>query len=339
MTEEAPPFFSLVSGRKHPENYLSRVFQACFTESPVFADSMLHLLWNTCHLKGKPPDARSWVCEYQPVTPFNNIIRPDLCLRPFIGNSQIQASKPIFIESKVDSRLDETQLKNYKESGTEILVAITKHWPEVSRSRLSQLDINHLRWQDVCHTIKNSGSRHTGKNRFLCNAFGKFLEYIDMAYREDITLAHLEMVRELFEKMSGVENAYIVPKASFVLADSCLSLLRDARRIAQETMPKLTECANWGPGYYHGSLPIEWHALGFEIYLQNQYSRSSILCGLYFPTSQPRSIYWLIAHRGSVVPGDRVVKTPLRQLISGQALDASRLARSILDAVGKWKPF
>jgi hypothetical protein len=251
--------------------------------------------------------------------------------------------KPIFIESKVGAVLGERQLKNYIDSGTEILVAITRNWPEVPRTRLAKLGINHLRWQDVSRHLSGA-SGHRGKDRFLCDAFLEFLEYSNMAYREDITLSRLEEVRELLAKIGNQEYLDFVPGSSFALADSCLSLLRDARRIAQEEMPKLTECRNWGPGYYHlmsedDPPRIEWHVFGFEMYRQSQYNKSRLLCGLCFSALEPTNIHWLIAHRGSVVKEEREVETPAKQLTSRKALDADLLARSIRDAAMKWKPF
>jgi hypothetical protein len=47
--------------------------------------------------------------------------------------------KPIYLESKVGAVLGEKQLLNYINSGAEILVAVTKKWPEVSRVRLREL--------------------------------------------------------------------------------------------------------------------------------------------------------------------------------------------------------
>src|SRR5262252_4935637 len=109
---------------------------------------MLALLWRSCRLEGRPPDARAWVCDYQPATPCGGQIRPDLCLRPFLEEDRVTLHKPIFIESKVAAPLTEKHLKKYRASGTEILVAITKNWPEVPRARLAELGINHLRWRD-----------------------------------------------------------------------------------------------------------------------------------------------------------------------------------------------
>ncbi|MDE1894795.1 MAG: hypothetical protein KGH90_10765 [Xanthomonadaceae bacterium] len=295
MTDESLPFFRILAGSRPFENYLSRTFQACFTQSPAFANSALSLLWDKCRLKGDPPDATAWVCDYQPATPNGGKIRPDLRLRPSADNVDGAQHKPIFIESKVGARLGEKQLKNYIDSGTEILVAVTKNWPEVPRTRLETLKVNHLRWQDVSRAL-SSTSGHRGKDKFLCDAFLEFLEYSNMAYREDITLRQLEDVRRLLSKISYPGRGFIVPGVSFASANSCLSLLQDARRIAYETMPtKPTEVANWGPGYFHvpsGDDPasIDLHALGFEMYPKGkgQYSKIHLLCALYFSAKKKK---------------------------------------------------
>ncbi len=337
------PFFRILAGSKPSENYLSRAFQACFTQSPTFANCVLSLLWKSCRIAGKVPDASDWVCDYQPATPHGGSIRPDLCLRPFLGPNQESPHKPIFIESKLGAILGEQQLKNYIKSGTEILVAATKNWPEVSKKKLSALGVNHLRWQDVSRALSTVSNRNA-KGKFLCDAFLNYLEYSNMSYREDITFTHMEEVRGLLARVGSPKFLAFVPGSSFELANSCLALLRDARRIAQESMPKLTECGNWGPGYYHeqnddNPAQIEWHVFGFEIFRKGQYSKSRLLCGLYFSAYKPNSIIWLVGHYGHNARAGREIWTPAQRFTSRKKLDANRLAQSILGAVGKWKPF
>lgn len=337
------PFFRVLSGSKLSENYLSRVFQACFTQSPSFANSVLSLLWKTCRLERNVPDATTWVCDYQPATPNGGNIRPDLCLRPSAPTVD-RAYKPIFVESKVDAVLGEEQLKRYVQSGTKILVAVTKNWPEVSKERLSNLGINHLRWQDFARALSTAPSDNA-KDRFFCDAFLEFLEYSGMTYREDISLKDLEGVRTLLTRIGTPAYLAFVPGPGFDLADSCLALLRETRRIAQETMPKLTGCANWGPGYCHykqnnnDSPTIDWHSFGFEMFRKGHYSKSSLWCALCFSAHKRNAIHWLVAHYGSKASDGREIMIPISQFTVRKKLDANLLAESVVRAVTHWKPF
>lgn len=223
------------------------MFQACFTQSPVFARAVLSLLWEKCSLKGKVPDGRDWVCEYQPATPNGGAARPDLCLRSATDSYRKTTNyKPIFIESKVGAQLGEPQLRRYLESGTQVLVAVTKNWPEVSTNRLSELGIKYIRWQDVSRVLSEV-RKYTAKDRFLCESFVEYLEYSGMSYREDISISHLEDMRKLFSDVATPTKNGFVPKSTFVYADSCLALLRDVRRIAQEKNASACELQQLGP--------------------------------------------------------------------------------------------
>ncbi len=345
MREESLPFFRVLAGSKPSENYLSRAFQACFTQSPVFANAALSLLWRTCKIKGEVPDAGNWVCDYQPAMPDGGKIRPDLCLRSVSDPNQSRTYKPIFIESKVGAALGERQLKNYIDSGAEILVAITKNWPEVSRARLSRLGVNHLRWQEVSRALFELSS-HKGKDRFLCEAFVEFLEYSSMSYREDITISHLEDVRKLLAKLGAPCPHGFVPNSGFDLADSCLALLLDARRIVQEETPNLKKFKNWGPGYFNVPCEdedspngIEMHAIGMSIFRKGQHNKNKLLCALYFSVSEPNRINWIIENIGSEIKQARGISMPIEDLITKGKLDANKLAQSIGSALKKWKLF
>ncbi|MBZ0070841.1 MAG: hypothetical protein K8I04_03815 [Gammaproteobacteria bacterium] len=338
-------FFIALAGSKPSENYLSRAFHACFTQSPAFANTILSLIWKSRGMRGDVPDYKNWVCDYQPVTPLNKTIRPDLCLQPTQGTKRTGASKPIFIESKVGAVLGEDQLKNYIDSGTEVLVAITKNWPEISRARLSQLGVNHLRWQDVSRAVSEVSSRRSSKDRFLCDAFVDLLEDMGMSYRENITVPQLEQVGMFLSKVSahGQKRRNYALKSCFEIADSCVSLLQDARRIAQESMPVLSKCNNWGPGYFalvcdEEPSSTEWHAIGIEMW--KSYSRSRLLCAIYFSASKPSEIYWEIENIGSEIKDDRKhISVPIKKLTTNGELDSHKIAGSILEAVKKWNPF
>jgi hypothetical protein len=47
-------FFEIIVGRNASENDLSRLFCACFSESPAFAQTALTTIWRTAKLSGSP---------------------------------------------------------------------------------------------------------------------------------------------------------------------------------------------------------------------------------------------------------------------------------------------
>jgi len=339
LSEDYIPFLRLLAGSRPSENYLSRAFQACFRRSPIFANAIIKLLWKTCALKGSTPDSSEWTCEYQPATPRGKKIRPDLCLRPPLSSGH----KPIYLESKVGAVLGEKQLLNYINSGAEILVAVTKKWPEVSRVRLRELGINHLRWQDISRTLTTL-SCHKGVDKFLCAEFFEYLEDSDMSYREAISISNMEKIATCFTNIGTPGLDGFVPAASFDYANSCLSLLKDARRIAQESSPALVNCRNWGPGYFNityddDSSLVQWHALGMVMYPHNGYWRSRLLCAIYFPTENLKDILWTINHEGNLFTSKREISEHVHKHTTNGKLDADKLAMSIVAAVKKWKPF
>jgi hypothetical protein len=327
------PFFTKLASGSGSENYLSRVFYACFAESRAFADAVLSVIWEKCRLKGEPQSCEAWVCNYQPSPPAGGGIHPDLSLQ------EVSGRRTIFIESKLGAPLREGQLINYINAGTDTLVAITKNWPEITRPRIVQIGANHLRWQDISRAISEI-SGHYGNEKFLCDNFLKYLEYEEMAYREDITVPCLKKVGEFLTKISNRRCPHFVPGTSFSIADTCLAVLADARRIAQEAEQRLQHCSNWGPGYFHGldgSSPR--HALGLEMFNKGRGLRSRLLCGLYF-TENDASVSWCVQHLGSSVKRSRYVEEPISYFFSDRtgALDADLLAKSVVTAVRKWKP-
>jgi hypothetical protein len=331
----------MLAGSRPTENYLSRAFQACFTQSSVFANATLKLLWKSLNLRKPTPDAEGWICEYQPPAPHVRSIRPDICLRPPHASGRLTKYKPIFLESKVGAVLGEQQLRRYKESGVEVLVAITKNWPEVPKKRLRDMGVKHLRWQEVSRALSEL-TGHKGKDRFLCDSFIEYLEYSGMSYREYISITQLEKMRELLERIGTPGFAKgTVPRSGFSYIDSCLYLLKDARRMAQERIPTLARCKTWGPGYWNlcsdDNEIITYHSLGMAMY-PGAYSKNRILCAIDFPTEADKKIRWRVANYGTETE-DMEISRPIKEFTTKGKLDAGKLATSIEKEFNRWKPF
>jgi hypothetical protein len=263
-SQENSSFFSLVAGSGAGENYLSRLFQACFAKSASFRKIALSTIWKACALPKPVPEADNWVCDYQPSTWVPGGGRPDLCLRP---GQAANVSKHIVLESKLGSRLTEQQLKNYKDHGTKVLIAVTKNRPEVPHKRLLEIGVKSLRWQDFCRALRQTAIAGQ-REKFICQSFAEYLEESGMAYREDITPKHLAEIAKLLKKLTAHGEIEFCPGQSFNFADNCLGLLDDVRASLCELLPKLDRWTCWGPGYFRCA-PEEgeemYHYLAFSL--------------------------------------------------------------------------
>ncbi|MGI8739359.1 MAG: hypothetical protein ACR2KU_06875 [Gammaproteobacteria bacterium] len=339
MKSDFQPFFVCIGGDNSSENYLSRLFQACFSYSSAFAQCVIEVVWKASRLPAPLPDARHWECDYQPITPKHGGGRPDLCIRPALDGSEKTTGKPIFLESKVGSKLGEAQLSRYKDYGSEILVAITKNWPEVPRSRLESLKINALRWQDISGSLRQLTIRRP-KDRFLCDAFAEFLEHNGMAYRDALTEEHLIKVRSLLNIIASPKDKETVRGARFDLPMDLLDLLRDVRHIFLEQHTQFANWKAWGPGYMHESVQeagsIDNHAFGFGFHTGN-WHQHHLWCGFYFPVSTREPIYWYIRHLplGSDTPQEKTF--PITGLLSKDRIDADQIGKTISGVVREWK--
>jgi len=331
-------FFKIIAGQNASENDLSRFFRACFLNSPVFAQIVLTTIWREAGLSGSAPKADGWECNYQPATPVHGGGRLDLCLMPPSGLRTKAIQRPIFLESKVGSPLTEQQLQRYKEHGTEVLVAITKNWPEVSQSWLKRNRVKSLRWQDICRELRQTKC-HGQQNRFLCDRFATYLEESDMAYREGISQSDLLDVQSLLKRIASSEDdGGVVPRASFKVAGACIELLKDVKRLVREKLPKskFTGWKSWGPGYYHEreDNSITEHAFGFILYPKIWHDQN-FRCTIGFPVSTRKPYLLLHREQGGEMFRERYLL--IRSILSKRYLDAEKVANAVVKAASDWR--
>jgi hypothetical protein len=332
-------FFRFIVGEDASENSLSRLFCACFLESPAFAQTVLTTIWEKVGV-GRIPKVDGWECHYQPTTPLHGGGRPDFCLIPPPGRRHGTSYKPIFVESKLEAKLTERQLRKYRMKGTEVLVALTKNWPEVSQERLDEIGVKTLRWQDIRRALRET-SRHGQKNKFVCDNFAMYLEETGMAYREDIKKGDLENIRSLLLKIASQESygemSFPSVNVAFVTANNCLELLKDVKRRILEKFGKLNQWKSWGPGYHHNFDPGEgspYHAFGFGFY-PVEYKRSHFDCYMSFPASRREPIGVYLEYL------DRAANWNERELSIGSvltdgSLDEQKVTRAVVKAAEDW---
>jgi hypothetical protein len=337
--DQQKSFFKIIAGQNASENDLSRFFRACFLNSPEFAQIMLTTIWREAGLSGSAPKADGWECDYQPATPVHGGGRPDLCLMPSLGLGKRAIHRAIYLESKVGAPLTERQLQRYKKHGTEVLVAITKNWPEVSQAWLKRNRVKSLRWQDICRALRQTKC-HGQQNRFLCDRFATYLEESDMAYREGISQSDLSDVRSLLVQIaSSVSDGSRVPHASFKVADACFELLQDVKHLVREKRPKskFIEWKSWGPGYFHyldEDNSITDHAFGFIFYPRIWHDQN-FRCTIVFPVSTRKP--YLLLHRDGEGVMFRERYLTIRSVLFKRNLDAEKVANAVVKAASDWR--
>jgi len=292
------------------------------------------------------PETDNWECDYQPPTQLPGGGRPDLALRPGKGAN---FGRPIFLESKVGSRLGERQLKNYKNHGTKILVAVTKNRPEVPREKLRQMGVKSLRWQDFCRALRQTAFRGQ-KEQFLCQSFAEYLEESGMAYREDITKQHLNEISVLLKKIAARKYIETKPELAFKYANSCLELLRDVRASLLERLPKLEQWTSWGPGYFHlepnKDAEITYHALAFS-FTPDKWRSTNPYFSPRFYFRAKGAVQWAIEWDPKKRDSDfREVIHPIDSISSAiklasgrsvRALDTDKMTKTVEEAARKWR--
>jgi hypothetical protein len=337
-------FFSLIASDGAGENYLSRLFQACFANSVSFQQVTLRTILEACALRTPVPKADNWECDYQPPTPLARGGRPDLALRP---GKESNFGKTIFLESKVGSLLGERQLKKYKKYGTKILVAVTKNRPEVSHYKLRKIRVNSLRWQDLCRALRHNAIKGQ-KEQFLCQSFAEYLEESGMAYREDITKQHLNEIGALLKKITSRKYISIKRGLAFNHAHNCLELLSDVRASLLERLPKLAQSkwTSWGPGYWHDApdegKDITYHALDFTFTPSWRATEPRFSGRFYFYAKG--TVQWAVAQRKkggdyreithSIDSVSSNFKTSLGRTV--RALDPEKMTKTLEEAARKW---
>lgn len=323
-----------VGKTRDPENSLSRLFVASFTASKAFADAVLKAIWRGAALQGKLATTVGWSCSYQQSTTKKGGGIVDILLQPPQFNPH--GMKPIWLESKLGSRLGEAQLSKYKDHGARVLVAVTKNWPEVPPARLASIGVKQLRWQDVCRSLRGTG-RLSQVDRFIFNSFTTYLEKHEMAFRENITAADLGAVRKLVNRISDRRSyTEIAPRDGFETAHDILDLFRDVKHIFLDKQPRFIGWRTWGPGYYRQlhNETSDHHVLGFGLFLR-AWSKQHLLCGFMLPVAKDMPFQLYIRYLCNDLTKEK--RFPIKRIASGGAIDAEKIATLLKATVAEWR--
>lgn len=237
-------FLEMLGTHAKREVNVSRAFASCFSTSEAFRTTVLKVICRACGVKPRVASA-PWRCETEVHTSAG---RPDIRLVPHDPRTPT-----LILENKVAAPLTKGQLLGYCSTDRRArVVAVTRRYPEVGRRWLRINRCASVRWQEI-HKALGAVPRIKGADRFLCEAFRSYLEELDMAHREDITLADVAKVNKLVTAISSKRNSWMVADSALRTGADLLALLDQVLRGARDEQRAVEKWAANGPMY------IKWH--------------------------------------------------------------------------------
>lgn len=325
-----------LAGSQQRENQFSRTFAACFNESAVFRNRTINLFWEKLGHRSNPPDPEHWQCSAEVATPLGGGGRVDLHFT-HVGRSGT-VLRDFYVESKVESPLTLRQVKKYRTHGVESLLVITKHRAE---EPLSGVGVCSIRWQDVHRELrKPTGARAVDKQ--LCEWMADYLEELDMAYREDLTVEDLASCGKLFRSVGTAKRGWsqLSARRVFEIAHSCSGMLDDLHQDfldahpALEAKPYINSRTNYGKWIdpVEGS---ETHSIGWTI-AKRHWNRWQLVCSMAWEEqdSQDGGSFF-VGLQGSTVKA-RTSTMPLQKFATGGVIERAKLLRHLTSCVRKW---
>ena len=321
-----------LAGTRQQENQLSRTFQACFSASPGFRNSVLKMLCRECQAHANV--SAEWTCAVDLAGPNGG--RPDLRI------SSTQRGQPVFVlESKVGSKLREEQLLRYrtrKNDEMTFIVAITKNRPEVAPRALRRVRVDSVRWQDI-HRALNDQTVHNPVDRFIASSFVVYLEDSDMAYREQLTVSDLENAARLLRAIHH-ESDGMATKDGFDTLNSCACVLKDICSDVREEFSTLKRMGRWGPKYFCWAKgedgPGREHEIGSGLWREVGKKEDGLGWSFLFSADTAYSTQWSVwryEENERLSSFDR----DIRRFFTRGVLDSNKLVQSVRHQAKKWK--
>lgn len=328
MPTDPPAFFPYLLGTRHGrEVKVSAAFAACFHHSQLFRERVTALLSNVCSVRRL--GGGQWSCQTEVHQP--RVGRIDVQLTAVPSNGRVPVG--FWLESKVEAPLTQEQLRRYRRVAEgRFLIALTKHPPDTGSRWLQEEGIFSLRWQDIHRALK--GSRARGADRFIIDSFTDYLEALDMAHREDITLEDLRKLARLLAQIDSPKSSEMRVGNAFDIGTACLGLTDDVLQIVLDVHGRrLRRWKRWGPSYF------KWfedgtatgHYIGFRFHDGGW--KNWFAAMFHFPGGPDREPTWHVS--GKLLRGKPFDKPHRLGSLTGRggAIDPQKLAsRFISDA-------
>ena len=215
----------------------------------------------------------------------------DVRIRAHSHSGGRQRSQPEFcLENKLGALLTEEQIKQDVDDGVKHLVAVTKHYPDVTPERIRELGAQALRWQDFHRALSALGHR-SAVERKLALLFADYLEEMDMAHRASPGLKEIAACRRVLKVATADQYDRTGPRRAFRTFDELLMLLEDAyiRFVARN--PRFGSWApRFGPGFWRWVKKSgRYHVVGW-ILNRAKGDSPRLECAVAFPDNPKRPV-------------------------------------------------
>lgn len=323
-----------LAGSQQRENQLSRAFAACFNESRAFRVAMLALFWPALGHAKAPRSPERWRCSAEIATPIDGGGRVDLHLT--YADASGAVVQDFYVESKVESPLTERQVEKYRKHGVTSLLVITKYR---APTHVKISGVPRLRWQDVHRALHNRPGT-AAVDRELCRWMLEYLEELDMAYREDLTVADLSSCGKLFRSVRSSKTwTQVAARNIFEIAHACTGMLDDLHQEFLDAHPKLEAAPYHNSKTHYGkwvepSDDSESHHLRWTI-VKHHWSKWQLgfsICWSEDPQDDGRFFVML---DGSTVKY-RDSSVALERFVTNGAIDRTKLLRHLESCARRW---
>ncbi len=324
--------------RRHAEDSLTNAFQACFTYSAVFQQTVLDKLWSVCGLRRNPPINIKWKCATQ-ISDQDS--RYDIYITAEGARSH-RTRLPVFIiENKLAAPLTEPQLDKYSKKERDFdhcIAVITRDHPEVPLRRLSENGIAALRWQDLYRALEHASDKGSKVDKFLIIQFLQYLSRANMAY-ESVSLRDIQHFGRLLSAISQGRRDGVVNRGrkAFSTGDAVLRLLKEVQLIVKEHLNSSLRLNTWGPGYdrYEDEAGSVWHYLYFSFYKGIR----SINCGISISDDAKEEVYleidcWDDKKKAYYTKPNCCL--PVARFMSDAMLDKDKISSKCKDLFQRW---
>jgi hypothetical protein len=338
-----PSFFAelgRMAGSRQRENQLSRTFAACFNESQGFRRQMVGVFWKATGHSGHAPGHDHWQCVAEESTPMPGGGRVDLHITRTDGRGRTPPwHHAFYVESKVESRLTRRQPHNYGQHGVRPLIVITKYRPEVPAAELKAEDVFSRRWQDVHRALQDPGI-HGAVDRRICRWMTDYLEELDMAYREDLSLADLDSCGTLFRIVTSKrEWSAMASRGVFAAAHSCTGVLDDLHQDFLGRHPKLASAPYQNRQTFCGTYTapsgksVTLHHLGWSI-SKTRWTKWQLICSICWRSDHAGTNFYVRLEGSAVEEHESFI--PVDRFLSKGKLDRGKLLRHLEVCSRRW---
>ena len=295
---------------------------------------MLNLFRRKLGYKNELDSPDSWQCSAEVATPLEGGGRVDL--RFTRTNQSGAVVQDFYVESKVESPLTLAQVEKYRKHGVKSLLVLTKYKPD---EPIIAKGVSELRWQDVHRVLQDMAGARAIDGR-LCQWMAEYLEELDMAYREDLTVADLSSCGKLFRSVRSSEKwKQVSARYVFEIAHACTGMLDDLHQDFLDAHPTL-EAAPYRNSKTHYGKWVEpeddsdSHHLRWQI-TKRHWRRWQFCFSIVWSEDSRDDGHVFVMLEGSTIQY-RESSAPIKNFVTKGVIDRAKLLRHLNSCALKW---